>query len=100
MGLYKLPGAIRLRVAAGADVLAETSSASAVAVDLTGRFAVQLPSQIQAVQPDLFGGYDTAGGITQAVLFNPASSLRTDLNSIFFGPKVLALCPGYQAGLA
>jgi hypothetical protein len=75
-------------------------SASAIAVDLTGRFGVQLPSQIQAIQPDLFGGYDTEGGITHAVLFNPASSLRTDLNSIFFGSKVLALCPGYQAGFA
>jgi hypothetical protein len=75
-------------------------SGSATALDLTGRFRVQLSSQVQAVEPDLLGGYDTEGGTTHAVLFNPLLSSHTDLNGIFFGSKVLAICPSYQAGFA
>jgi hypothetical protein len=76
------------------------AAGSSAGIDLTGRFGVQLPAQIQAVQPDLLGGFDTESGTAHAVLFNPLLSGRTDLNGIFFGSKVFAICNGYQAGFA
>ncbi|HXB75570.1 MAG TPA: hypothetical protein VNY05_45475 [Candidatus Acidoferrales bacterium] len=70
------------------------------ALDLTRNTNVQLSSAIQAVQPNMFGGYDTEGGTTHAILINPLLAGHIDLNSIFFASKVLAMCPGYQAGYA
>jgi hypothetical protein len=68
-------------------------------VNLTeGRNNIQLSSQIQAAQPGLFGGWETDGAAKHAILIG--ANGKTDLNGIFFGSQVLALCSGYQAGLA
>jgi hypothetical protein len=68
--------------------------------DLTHEAAAVMPAQIQAVQSDSIGGYDTEGGITHAMLISPLKNGHTDLNGIFFGSKVLALCQASQAGCA
>ncbi len=59
---------------------------------------IQLPSQMQAAQPGLFGGWETDGLAKHAILLDQNG--KTDLNGIFFASQVLALCTGYQAGLA
>jgi hypothetical protein len=72
----------------------------AAPVDLTFIGELQLSSQMQALQGGTFGGYDTEQGTTHAVLVNPQIQGHVDLNGIFFGSKILAMCPGYQAGFA
>lgn len=73
----------------------------ATVVDLTtGSRGIDLSSQIQAVLPTALGGWDTQSGGTHAMLLEPTLSGKIDLNWIFFGSKVLAVCPGYQAGYA
>jgi hypothetical protein len=72
---------------------------SATPVNLMGGSNnIQLSSQMQAAQPGLYGGWETDGVAKHAILLGPNG--KTDLNGIFFGSQVLALCPGYQAGLA
>jgi hypothetical protein len=68
--------------------------------DVTSIFQTVMPAQIQAEQSTGWGGYDTEGGITHAILISPLKSGHTDLNGIFFGSKVLALCDSSQAGWA
>ncbi len=72
----------------------------AAAFDLTGNGSVQLSSQMQALQGNLVGGYDTEQGTTHAILINSQLPGHIDLNGIFFGSKILAMCPSYQAGFA
>lgn len=59
---------------------------------------IQLSAQIQGAQPGLFGGWETNGLAKHAILLDQNG--KADLNGIFFGSQVLALCTGYQAGLA
>jgi hypothetical protein len=65
---------------------------------LFGSNNIQVPSQLQAAQPALYGGWETDGLERHAILIDPNG--KTDLNGIFFGSQVLAMCPGYQAGFA
>ena len=72
----------------------------AAAVDLTQAVNGQLSAQMQAIENGLLGGYYTEQGVNRAIVVNPQTNQLTDLNGIFFGSKVLALCSGYQAGFA
>ncbi|HLJ49311.1 MAG TPA: hypothetical protein VKU01_25030 [Bryobacteraceae bacterium] len=68
-------------------------------VDLReGSNNIQLPSQMQGVFAGMYGGWETDGLAHHAILIDPSG--KTDLNGIFFASQILAMCNGYQAGMA